>query len=216
METAVVAGGLEFTRESLDRIRSEVREQPEISRSELARRVCRWAGWASANGKWRVMSCRLALRCLADRGEIELPAPNTCRDQASTKRSIPSGAKTRSRSKGPLLKGTGPPQPLRSAHRRGGYGCAGRAGPSEEAPRGRWYSPALRALLGRRLEAHRNACQGQGSHRARGPARGDHRVAQDRSLKRGATALEDIRELGGANATSMISQRLCADSATIV
>lgn len=71
----VVVEGLEFTEELLGRIRFEVEDHPGVSRSALSRRVCQWAGWKSANGRWREMSCRLALRELERRGYIALPPP---------------------------------------------------------------------------------------------------------------------------------------------
>jgi len=71
----MVVEGLEFTEELVGRICAEVREHPDVSRSALSRQVCQWAGWKSASGRWREMSCRLALRELERGGHITLPAP---------------------------------------------------------------------------------------------------------------------------------------------
>lgn len=71
----MVVEGLEFSGELLDRISQEVATHPEISRTRLSQQVCEWAGWKSANGKWREMSCRVALRELERRGALRLPAP---------------------------------------------------------------------------------------------------------------------------------------------
>src|SRR5260370_5575327 len=71
----MVVEGLEFTEELVGRIYAEVRDHPEVSRSARSRRVGQWAGWRSASGRWREMTCRLALRELERRGRITLPAP---------------------------------------------------------------------------------------------------------------------------------------------
>lgn len=47
--------------------------EPEISRRELSRRVCKHLDWYSANGKAQDMSCRKALLTLDRRNLIELP-----------------------------------------------------------------------------------------------------------------------------------------------
>jgi len=75
MEASVVVCGKIFPHQSLQRINAAVREQPQGSRAELARRVCEWLDWRTANGKHNEMSCRVALGRLAERGLIELPAP---------------------------------------------------------------------------------------------------------------------------------------------
>src|SRR5512147_1545808 len=88
----VVVEGLEFTEELLGRVRVEVEDHPGISRSALSRQVCQWAGWKSANGRWREMSCRLALRELERRGYVALPTP---------KRRLPPQGRCRKRYEGP-------------------------------------------------------------------------------------------------------------------
>jgi len=71
----MVVEGLEFGGKLLDRISEEMKEHPGISRTRLSQRVCAWAGWRSANGKLREMSCRMALRELERRGKLSLPVP---------------------------------------------------------------------------------------------------------------------------------------------
>ena len=75
MERPVVVCGQVFGPEVLDRIKATVREQPEMTRAELARRVCEWLGWRTAQGGLKALNCRLALGRLAQRGLIELPPP---------------------------------------------------------------------------------------------------------------------------------------------
>lgn len=71
--------GREFAAEVIVRIRQTVQEEPELSRAALSRLVCQWLNWRQANGKWREMSCRVALRKLAQRQLIVLPAPRHAR-----------------------------------------------------------------------------------------------------------------------------------------
>lgn len=71
--------GREFPAEVMARIRQTVQEQPGLSRAALSRLVCQWLNWRQANGKWREMSCRVALRTLAHRQLIVLPAPRHAR-----------------------------------------------------------------------------------------------------------------------------------------
>ena len=56
------------------RIGRVVAEEPELSRAALSRRVCQWLSWRAANGRWKQMSCRLALRRLEQQGQLVLPA----------------------------------------------------------------------------------------------------------------------------------------------
>ncbi len=72
---AIVVGGREFPASVLERIRTEVRERPALSRAALARKVCEWLNWRQPNGRWREASCRVALGRLARRGVVELPEP---------------------------------------------------------------------------------------------------------------------------------------------
>ncbi len=73
MEAGASARGREFSDELLARLSAEVRADPELSRSELSRRVCDWLGWTGPEGEPKQVSCRVALLKLHRRGRIELP-----------------------------------------------------------------------------------------------------------------------------------------------
>ena len=73
MEASVVVCGRVFAHEVLQRINAAVRDHPQWSRAELARRVCDWLEWRAANGKDKAVACRLALVRLERRGLIDLP-----------------------------------------------------------------------------------------------------------------------------------------------
>ena len=76
-----MVAGREFPVEVIARIRQTVQEQPELSRAALSRLVCQWLSWRQPTGKWREMSCRVALRKLAQRKLIALPAPRNARPE---------------------------------------------------------------------------------------------------------------------------------------
>lgn len=63
-----------FSQDIIDRINKFVRENPEISRRQLSLQVCQWLDWRGANGKFKEMSCRVALLRLHRQGMITLPA----------------------------------------------------------------------------------------------------------------------------------------------
>lgn len=67
--------GREFSGQQLERLRAEVRDRPELSRSKLARDVCDWLEWKRPGGKRQEVSCRIALLKLERRGLISLPKP---------------------------------------------------------------------------------------------------------------------------------------------
>ena len=67
--------GRVFPHAVLKRINAAVRDHPEWSRADLARRVCDWLDWRAANGKRKEVNCRLALVRLQRRGLIDLPPP---------------------------------------------------------------------------------------------------------------------------------------------
>jgi hypothetical protein len=75
VDGGVEVGGRLFSAAVLERIRTTVREEPELTRAALSRGVCEWLAWKRPNGKWGEMSCRVALLKLAQRGVISLPAP---------------------------------------------------------------------------------------------------------------------------------------------
>jgi len=68
-----LVNGREFSIEVLERLNASVRADPDLSRSELSRRVCDWLGWTSAAGAPKQVSCRIALLKLHRRGLIDLP-----------------------------------------------------------------------------------------------------------------------------------------------
>lgn len=69
----MVVCGQEFTQDTLRRIHETVEQEPGLSRTRLSRRICAWLGWRRANGAWKEMSCRVALRKLQRRGLLTLP-----------------------------------------------------------------------------------------------------------------------------------------------
>jgi hypothetical protein len=75
MDNSVVVCGRVFPHLVLKRINAAVRDHPQWTRADLARRVCGWLGWRAATGKSKEVNCRVALVRLARRGLITLPAP---------------------------------------------------------------------------------------------------------------------------------------------
>ena len=63
-----------FSQDTAKRIQAAADSEPGVTRSELARRVCDWIGWAGSNGKASEASARKALRELEQRGVVRLPA----------------------------------------------------------------------------------------------------------------------------------------------
>ena len=64
--------GLEFTSETIHRIRQTLEESPSISRRALAHCVCEWMDWRAANGRLREVACRKALVALSKEGHFDL------------------------------------------------------------------------------------------------------------------------------------------------
>jgi len=75
MGSSVVVCGRVFPNAVLKRINAAVRDHPEWSRADLARRVCDWLDWRAEGGKRKAVNCRLALVRLQRRGLIDLPPP---------------------------------------------------------------------------------------------------------------------------------------------
>ena len=73
MEAGVVVKGREFSAELLKRLNAAVHGDPELSRSELSRRVCDWLDWKGPHGEPKQVSCRVALLHLHRLGLIKLP-----------------------------------------------------------------------------------------------------------------------------------------------
>lgn len=65
--------GQYFNKDLVDRIKKTIKQEPEISRSTLSRRVCKWLNWISPMGKPCEVSCRKALLKLDKRDMIKLP-----------------------------------------------------------------------------------------------------------------------------------------------
>ena len=75
MDNSVVVCGRVFPHAILERINAVVRDQPDVSRADLARQVCDWLDWRAANGEKKTVNCRVALLRLERRGLIRLPPP---------------------------------------------------------------------------------------------------------------------------------------------
>jgi len=65
--------GRQFSPAILAQLRQALHREPDLSRSQLSRRVCQWLDWRSPNGEWKEMSCRVALGKLDRAGVIQLP-----------------------------------------------------------------------------------------------------------------------------------------------
>jgi hypothetical protein len=64
-----------FTSDELAVIQQLIRDHPAQSRNELSRRVCQALAWLMPNGRWKEMSCRVALLRMQTDGLIQLPPP---------------------------------------------------------------------------------------------------------------------------------------------
>jgi hypothetical protein len=58
-------------------LQQTLQSEPDLSRTQLSRRVCEWLDWRSPNGEWKEMSCRVALGKLDRAGVIRLPSVAT-------------------------------------------------------------------------------------------------------------------------------------------
>jgi hypothetical protein len=67
----------EFSPAIVARLQQTLDSEPELSRTALSRRVCEWLDWRSPNGRWKEMSCRVALGRLDRAGIIQLPRVGT-------------------------------------------------------------------------------------------------------------------------------------------
>ena len=65
--------GQEFSESIIERIKDCISKKPELSRVQLSKQVCEWLEWKNNKGKFKDMSCRVALLKLARKGEITLP-----------------------------------------------------------------------------------------------------------------------------------------------
>ncbi len=71
----MLVSGQDFSDEVIGRIQASGADST-VSRRGLSLRVCEWLNWKSPNGKFKEMSCRVALSKLERRGIVELPAPH--------------------------------------------------------------------------------------------------------------------------------------------
>lgn len=65
--------GRDFSIDIIKRIQDAIDFQPGISRRALSLKVCEWLGWKGRNGRFKEMSCRVALLRLHRRKQINLP-----------------------------------------------------------------------------------------------------------------------------------------------
>lgn len=65
--------GKHYSEQTISLIENMVQDEPDISRREISRRICRHMNWRSPNGQLQDMSCRKGLAELERRGIIELP-----------------------------------------------------------------------------------------------------------------------------------------------
>src|SRR5438876_9069698 len=57
----VVVCGRDFTGEMVSRIQEKVNAEPDLSRRQLSRLVCKWLDWRKGDGDLKEGSCRKAL-----------------------------------------------------------------------------------------------------------------------------------------------------------
>ena len=67
--------GRDFSRQEIERIRSLISDNPEFTRAELSRQVCRMLQWFKPDGGLKDMSCRVAMLRMHEDGLINLPKP---------------------------------------------------------------------------------------------------------------------------------------------
>jgi hypothetical protein len=67
--------GREFSAADLSSIRQLIAEHPTATRALLSRRVCEQLDWRRDNGRWKDMSCRVAMLRMQDDGLLQLPPP---------------------------------------------------------------------------------------------------------------------------------------------
>lgn len=93
--------GQEFSPALVERLQRTLDDEPGLSRTALSRRVCAWLAWRARNGRWKEMSCRVALGRLERAGMIRRPGgegfavpprrspgPRGCEQPAAGERSL--------------------------------------------------------------------------------------------------------------------------------
>jgi hypothetical protein len=63
----------QFSPALVQRLQETLDGEPGLSRTALSRRVCAWLDWRAPNGRWKEMSCRVALARLERAGMIQGP-----------------------------------------------------------------------------------------------------------------------------------------------
>jgi hypothetical protein len=69
----MLINGQDFSPEKVREIQAMIERDPVVSRRGLSLRVCERLDWKSPNGRWKEMSCRVALLKLQRQGLLELP-----------------------------------------------------------------------------------------------------------------------------------------------
>jgi len=90
MDEAIVLCGRVFTPELIEYLKKIQREDPELSKNDFARLVCRELGWYAPDGRPSLSGAKVALRKLRRRGVLPAVAEN--RKQPRSHRLRPSGA----------------------------------------------------------------------------------------------------------------------------
>jgi Druantia protein DruA len=67
--------GRQFSEAEVSWLRELIETEPELSRQELSRRLCERVGWRKPDGRYKEMSCRVALLRMERDGRVRLPAP---------------------------------------------------------------------------------------------------------------------------------------------
>ncbi len=75
--------GREISFDMINRIRSTIESEPDLSRHALSLQVCQWADWRAPNGNFQQVACRKALLELNRRGLIKLPQADETRFKQS-------------------------------------------------------------------------------------------------------------------------------------
>lgn len=75
----------QITEERLEEIRMMMAKDPQITRTQLSKRLCELWGWQFPNGQWKDISCRDLLRALDKAGKITLPAPQRAARRAGNR-----------------------------------------------------------------------------------------------------------------------------------
>lgn len=69
----MVVCGKDFSGEMIARIQAKVDAEPDLSRRQLSREICKWMDWRKADGSWKEGSCRTALARMHRKKVLNLP-----------------------------------------------------------------------------------------------------------------------------------------------